>query len=194
MQEHEVPHVAGHHRAALGRCKGQELSVGGLIPVGTEFQDRDDVVSAFSKDLRYGGVKVRIEQEPHQARKGRDTATSSAHASGARACSDENRLDFLPVILIVGERGSQLTPAKLLEMLKGGFLRTLISAVHHHDLPHIQTTPGDVSTHAGRPFDERDPWIPKDVQTNPDEFGNELASGPARTCRFGLDSPNQIGS
>lgn len=63
-------------RPPASRREGEEFSIGSLIPIGTQVEDRDDVVSAFSEGLRYGGVEMRIKQEPHQVRTGRDTATS----------------------------------------------------------------------------------------------------------------------
>jgi len=76
VQKHEISHVARHDRPHLDACEGEEFSIGSLIPIGTQIEDRDDVVSAFFEGLRYGGVQMRIKQEPHQVRTGRDTATS----------------------------------------------------------------------------------------------------------------------
>lgn len=47
VKENEVPDVAGDKGTLLRAREGEQLSVGRLIPVGPEFEHRDNIMPSF---------------------------------------------------------------------------------------------------------------------------------------------------
>ncbi len=47
VKENEIPDVAGDEGTVLRAREGEHLSVGRLIPVGTEFEHRENIMSSF---------------------------------------------------------------------------------------------------------------------------------------------------